>query len=69
MPIFKTGHQPKTHMASESKLTIVEKDRKPYEQSVHEPNTPLDEVAIRAAITAWAEKQAPGGKEWIYSWN
>ena len=54
-------------MASEFK--IEKQDRKPYEQSVFEVDIPADERAIRAEITIWARKQAPGDEEWIYSWN
>lgn len=52
-----------------SQLKIEKDDRKPYEESVKEPNIPLEETAIRAVITSWAKFQQPDGGEWIYSWN
>ena len=67
MPLFKTGHQPKTHMASE--FRIEKEDREPYEQSVDEPNISPEERAIRACITKWARSQKPIDEAWIYVWN
>lgn len=67
MPLFKTGHQPKTHMASTFKIEQQDRDR--YNKSVYDPTIPLDETALRAAICSWAERQKPGIQEWIYIWN
>jgi hypothetical protein len=70
MPQLKTGHQPKTHMASG--FTIDKDDRDRYEKSVTTPPKPveMDETALRAVIAAWARKREPDlGKTWIYSWD
>jgi hypothetical protein len=52
-----------------SGFKIEQQDRDRYNKSVTDPTIPLDEIALRAAITSWAEKQKPGIQEWIYSWN
>lgn len=67
MPLFKMGHQPKTHMAST--FNIEKDDRVRYEQSVTDPTIPLEEIALRAAITSWAHKQKPVTEAWMYVWN
>ena len=67
MPLFKTGHQPKTHMASGFKIEKDDRDR--YEESVTDPNIPLEETAIRAAIASWAKFKEPTGATWMYVWN
>lgn len=69
MPLFKTGHQPKTYMAlTPSEFRIDGEIRKPYEESVGDTNIDADERMLRAAITIWAEKQKPGAVQWIYTW-
>lgn len=67
MPLFKTGHQPKTHMASE--FRIEEQDRLQYEISVNDLNLKEGEKEVRDAIQKWAKSQKPGEVQWIYSWN
>ena len=81
MPLFKTGHQPKTHMepteptgaTPSSEFRIDKELRDAYEKNVTKP-TDADEIEMRRAITAWARKvtgpttgtvTAP----WMYSWN
>jgi hypothetical protein len=66
MPLFKTGHQPKTHMPST--FRIEKEDRKPYELSVGDPNITEDERELRREITTWARKQVPGDEAWMYVW-
>jgi hypothetical protein len=54
-----------------SGFNIEEKDRVPYEKSVKDPdpNIPMEETLLRAAIIAWANSEEPDGGDWIYSWN
>lgn len=67
MPLFKTGHQPKTHMATEFKIEAG--DRRRYEETVNDPEG-MDEKMVRAVIAAWARKQQYDlDVAWMYSWN
>ena len=67
MPLFKTGHQPKTHMASE--FRIEAQDRQIYDDSKND-NISQDEKDVRTAIAKWAKlKQPDFNVAWIYSWN
>ena len=67
MPLFKTGHQRKTHMATEFKIDA--EDRRRYEQSVNDPPD-MAEIMVRAAIAAWARHQVPNlDVAWMYSGN
>lgn len=67
MPLFKTGHQPKTHMATG--FIIEAEDRVRYELSVNDPPD-MAEKMVRATIAAWARKQQSNlGAAWMYVWN
>ena len=69
MPLFKTGHQPKTHMATTpSEFRIEKEKREEYDLSVDKP-TDADEKEMRRAITKWARKQKPDNVQWIYVWT
>lgn len=69
MPLFKTGHQPKTHMDIETGFVILAKDRLRYEQSVNSPPD-MAEKMVRAVIAAWASKEQPDVRlDWMYVWN
>ena len=67
MPLFKTGHQPKTHMATQ--FSIDEEDRARYDASVNDPDISAEEKEVRAAIVKWARSQSPNGGDWIFVWT
>lgn len=76
MPLFKTGHKPKTHMATTppdmaptpSEFRIEGLKRDEYKQNTERP-TDQDEKEMRRAIVKYAEKTKPGNVQWMYFWT